>query len=45
MRPQAIEALAGVEMILHAGDIGNQQVLDTGDKVQANIVELSVTAT
>src|SRR5829696_2802943 len=29
MRPQAIEALAGVDMILHAGDIGNQQVLDT----------------
>jgi len=29
LRPQAIEALEGVEMILHAGDIGNQQVLDT----------------
>jgi putative phosphoesterase len=29
VRPQALEALAGVEMILHAGDIGNQQVLDT----------------
>jgi putative phosphoesterase len=29
LRPQAIEALKGVEMILHAGDIGNQQVLDT----------------
>ena len=29
MRPQAIEALAGVDMILHAGDIGNQEVLDT----------------
>ena len=29
VRPQTIEALAGVEMILHAGDIGNQQVLDT----------------
>ena len=29
VRPQAIEALEGVDMILHAGDIGNQQVLDT----------------
>jgi predicted phosphodiesterase len=29
VRPKAIEALAGVEMILYAGDIGNQQVLDT----------------
>lgn len=28
LRPQALEALAGVDMILHAGDIGNQQVLD-----------------
>lgn len=28
VRPQAIEALAGVEMILHAGDIGNPTVLD-----------------
>jgi len=29
VRPQALDALAGVELILHAGDIGNQQVLDT----------------
>ena len=29
LRPQAIEALAGVDMILHAGDIGNSAVLDT----------------
>lgn len=29
VRPQAIEALAGVDMILHAGDIGNAAVLDT----------------
>lgn len=29
VRPQAVEALNGVDMILHAGDIGNQQVLDT----------------
>jgi uncharacterized protein len=29
VRPQAIEALKGVDMILHAGDIGNQEVLDT----------------
>jgi putative phosphoesterase len=28
LRPQALEALEGVDMILHAGDIGNQQVLD-----------------
>ena len=28
IRPEGIEALQGVEMILHAGDIGNQQVLD-----------------
>jgi uncharacterized protein len=27
VRPQAIDALAGVEMILHAGDIGNAAVL------------------
>jgi uncharacterized protein len=29
VRPQAVEALKGVEMILHAGDIGNAAVLDT----------------
>lgn len=29
VRPQAIEALAGVDMILHAGDIGDAAVLDT----------------
>ena len=29
VRSQALEALAGTDMILHAGDIGNQQVLDT----------------
>lgn len=29
VRPQAVEALAGVDMILHAGDIGNPEVLDT----------------
>jgi len=28
VRPQAIKALDGVDMILHAGDIGNQDVLD-----------------
>jgi len=33
VRPQAIEALAGVEMILHAGDVGNQQVLDTLNEI------------
>jgi uncharacterized protein len=29
VRPEALQALKGVEMILHAGDIGNQDVLDT----------------
>ena len=29
VRPQALDALAGVDLILHAGDIGNRQVLDT----------------
>lgn len=29
VRPQAIDALKGADLILHAGDIGNQQVLDT----------------
>ena len=33
VRPQALEALAGVDMILHAGDIGNQEVLDTLNEV------------
>jgi len=28
MRPEAITALAGVEMIIHAGDIGTPEVLD-----------------
>lgn len=28
LRPQAMEALAGVDMILHAGDIGSAAVLD-----------------
>ena len=29
VRPQAVEALTGVDMILHAGDIGNTAVLDS----------------
>ena len=29
VRPQALEALKDVDMILHAGDIGSQDVLDT----------------
>lgn len=33
VRPQALDALAGVDLILHAGDIGNQQVLDTLNKI------------
>lgn len=28
VRPEAIEALRGVELILHAGDVGNQSVLE-----------------
>jgi putative phosphoesterase len=28
MRPEAVEALRGVEMILHAGDIGKPEVLE-----------------
>jgi uncharacterized protein len=28
VRPEALEALGGVEQILHAGDIGSQHVLD-----------------
>jgi len=27
LRPEAVKALAGVELIIHAGDIGNPQVL------------------
>src|ERR1044072_8916229 len=33
VRPQAIEALDGVDMILHAGDIGNQEVLNTLNEI------------
>jgi putative phosphoesterase len=33
VRAEAIEALRGVELILHAGDIGNQQVLDTLNEI------------
>lgn len=33
VRPEALEALAGVEMILHAGDIGKQEVLDTLNQI------------
>jgi uncharacterized protein len=29
VRPQAVEALAGVDMILHAGDVGDSTVLET----------------
>jgi uncharacterized protein len=28
LRPEATEALAGVELIIHAGDIGNPQILE-----------------
>ena len=33
VRPQTVDALAGVDLILHAGDIGNQQVLDTLNQI------------
>ncbi len=33
VRPQALEALKGVDMILHAGDIGSQDVLDTLNEI------------
>jgi len=28
LRPEAVDALAGVERIIHAGDVGPQQILD-----------------
>jgi len=33
LRPQAIAALAGVDLIIHAGDIGNPAVLDELKKI------------
>lgn len=33
VRPEALKALKGVEMILHAGDIGRQEVLDTLNQI------------
>lgn len=33
VRPEAIDALRGVDMILHAGDIGNSQVLENLNKI------------
>ena len=33
VRPQALEALKDVDMILHAGDIGSQEVLDTLNEI------------
>ena len=33
VRPQAIEAMAGADLVLHAGDIGNQEVLDTLNQI------------
>jgi putative phosphoesterase len=29
LRPEAVEALRGVDLILHAGDVGSSEVLDT----------------
>jgi predicted phosphodiesterase len=39
IRPQALEALKGIDMILHAVDIGSHDVLDIP---QAKIIELAV---
>ena len=33
MRPEALEALEGVELILHAGDVGSPDVLDALERV------------
>ena len=33
LRPQALEALAGVERIIHAGDIGNMTVLEALESI------------
>lgn len=33
LRPQALEALAGSDLILHAGDIGNAAVLDALESI------------
>ena len=33
VRPEALAALAGVERIVHAGDIGNRQVLEALERV------------
>ncbi len=29
LRPEAVEAMRGVDLILHAGDVGSREVLDT----------------
>jgi uncharacterized protein len=33
LRPEAVKAITGVELIIHAGDIGNSQVLDSLNKI------------
>jgi hypothetical protein len=33
VRPEALEALRGVELILHAGDVGSPQVLDALNEI------------
>ena len=33
LRPEALEALKGVDLILHAGDIGNSQVLEALESI------------
>jgi uncharacterized protein len=33
LRPQAIQALHGVELIIHAGDIGNPEVLSSLERI------------
>ncbi len=33
LRPEAVNALAGAEMILHAGDVGDPRILDELEKI------------
>lgn len=33
LRPEALEALAGTEHILHAGDVGDRKILDALEKI------------
>ena len=41
MRPEALEVLTGSDLILHAGDVGRDEVLDALEAI-APVVEDSV---